>query len=797
MKYFFAFLILTATTLAATLNVPAQYATIQQAVNAAVAGDTVLVAAGTYDETILTVANGTANARITIDGQGAATVKRARLNKEYITLRGFTIKGHTTNYNALLEFERGAHWAIVEACTVDAEVRSSIYGVRWSAPSTQPFGTDAASDCVMQRCTVKNVWGGPMVSIFGDRNLIFNNTLKDGAVIDFFRLWGRNNIIRGNTCTNNYDIPNSGNHPDFIQTFGDNGYGSKDHIIEQNFLAGFVAGVEGTGMQLTQLTGDLNAELKDWTFRNNVFTNVKLSASCTMPGVQYLNNVFYRCGDGAGTHVLNFGRRGYDINSSFSSANNAGNPYIAAMSAPVASGALVEGEYYVVDTPLVPSGSIESGKPYIVSGTVTYMGTTYTNRQVFTGGATTTYTPASGGAVYNGGTVTYNGQDYRRIISQIPVFQATSTATFTVSDPAVRVFLRKYNSADDCVVKNNLFLACGGGGSTYGWYSFDLSLTGVSADYNMVTKAGFVPVRANPSPQVIGVVPWDNNKFYEVNGINGGDPLVVDFSNSDFRPLAGSPLIDQGVVLAGVTNDFINTVRPLGSAPDIGAYEYDDGSPPPDPPAPGTPPDAPSGLSATAGSDTTILLEWTDNADDEAYFELDRSLNGSSWTTTNQIDADTAAHVVAGLNASTLYYFRLRAVNGDGNSAYTATASATTQAPPVVGTPPTAPSNFQTTAIGAHSISMAWDDNSADETGFQIDCSPDGVAWSTIANLAANMESWTNSGLAAATTYYYRVRAVNSYGNSAWSNDDATTTAASPPSSPARAQSARGDLIGQ
>jgi predicted phage tail protein len=91
---------------------------------------------------------------------------------------------------------------------------------------------------------------------------------------------------------------------------------------------------------------------------------------------------------------------------------------------------------------------------------------------------------------------------------------------------------------------------------------------------------------------------------------------------------------------------------------------------------------------------------------------------------------------------------------------------------------------------------MAWDDNSADETGFQIDCSPDGVAWATIANLAADMESWTNSGLAASTTYYYRVRAVNQYGNSAWSNDDATTTAATPPSRPLHRPSKSGSAGG-
>ncbi|MCK4960734.1 MAG: hypothetical protein KAT00_15080, partial [Planctomycetes bacterium] len=46
--------------------------------------------------------------------------------------------------------------------------------------------------------------------------------------------------------------------------------------------------------------------------------------------------------------------------------------------------------------------------------------------------------------------------------------------------------------------------------------------------------------------------------------------LVRDVTNWDFRPKAGSEIIDAGIVYAPITDGY------LGSAPDIGAYEYGD-----------------------------------------------------------------------------------------------------------------------------------------------------------------------------------------------------------------------------
>ena len=56
------------------------------------------------------------------------------------------------------------------------------------------------------------------------------------------------------------------------------------------------------------------------------------------------------------------------------------------------------------------------------------------------------------------------------------------------------------------------------------------------------------------------------------NNYQGKDLLLVDPVHFDFRPQAGSPLVDAGKVIPGITDGF------QGKAPDIGAYES--GSPP-------------------------------------------------------------------------------------------------------------------------------------------------------------------------------------------------------------------------
>lgn len=96
-------------------------------------------------------------------------------------------------------------------------------------------------------------------------------------------------------------------------------------------------------------------------------------------------------------------------------------------------------------------------------------------------------------------------------------------------------------------------------------------------------------------------------------------------------------------------------------------------------------------------------------------------------------------------------------ISGPSNVASVTTPSATI--PP---SSPAPPSNLNATAIDALSVDLVWTDNSNNELGFQIErASSAGGPWELAGTVGANVTSFTDSGLAPSTTYYYRVSASN------------------------------------
>ena len=89
-------------------------------------------------------------------------------------------------------------------------------------------------------------------------------------------------------------------------------------------------------------------------------------------------------------------------------------------------------------------------------------------------------------------------------------------------------------------------------------------------------------------------------------------------------------------------------------------------------------------------------------------------------------------------------------------------------------TAPAAPTDLGASA-GKKKITLSWTDNANNEDGFKIERSSDGSSFTQIATVGANAESYTNTGLASGSTYYYRVRAHNSVGDSAYSNTASAT----------------------
>ncbi|HLP46812.1 MAG TPA: trypsin-like peptidase domain-containing protein [Candidatus Kapabacteria bacterium] len=99
--------------------------------------------------------------------------------------------------------------------------------------------------------------------------------------------------------------------------------------------------------------------------------------------------------------------------------------------------------------------------------------------------------------------------------------------------------------------------------------------------------------------------------------------------------------------------------------------------------------------------------------------------------------------------------------------------------------PPADPGNLVATAASCSQINLSWSDNSTDETQFNIERGTDGVNFSQIATVGANVTNYSNTGLTASTTYYYRVRAYNNGGYSGYTNTANAATPVCPPAPPA------------
>jgi len=70
----------------------------------------------------------------------------------------------------------------------------------------------------------------------------------------------------------------------------------------------------------------------------------------------------------------------------------------------------------------------------------------------------------------------------------------------------------------------------------------------------------------------------------------------------------------------------------------------------------------------------------------------------------------------------------------------------------------------------AASIDLAWTDNSNNEAAFLVERSEDGDAFAEIATLPPDSEAYTDAGLEPGSRYWYRVRAVNEFGFSGYTN---------------------------
>jgi predicted phage tail protein len=295
-------------------------------------------------------------------------------------------------------------------------------------------------------------------------------------------------------------------------------------------------------------------------------------------------------------------------------------------------------------------------------------------------------------------------------------------------------------------------------------YSNEITVTTPGAPPNLPASPAALTAKANLAFQIeLHWIDRANNEY--------GFEIERSTDNNNFAKIA-SPVANTTQYLDGPlmpATRYYYRVRALNRA---GASRYSDVA---ETTTFDVPPAAPELLAATTISGSQINLTWKDMSANETGFQLERSMDGAAFTKIADLSANTTAYQNTGLSAATKYWFRVRAVNTTNPSAFSNVANATT-----LDVIPLAPENLVATVVNYGQIDLAWVDKSKNEEGFQLERSTDGTSFTKIADIAGNVVSYQDKTAASLTKYYYRLRAINTIGNSAYTNVAIATTPKEP-----------------
>ena len=288
----------------------------------------------------------------------------------------------------------------------------------------------------------------------------------------------------------------------------------------------------------------------------------------------------------------------------------------------------------------------------------------------------------------------------------------------------------EYYSCRDCIARNNIIEDCEGSGidleSALRAKVYNNTMVNVAKSQQggiriaSADKGGSVGIvrchdceirnnvivlsAASPRPMLFmgdsahtGTLTMSNNRYYKTGGTavywweptsyslnlagwkttsgtdstsTEGDPLLA----ANWHLNAGSPCIDQGLTIAGFSDDYDGNTR-AGSW-DIGADETG-GTALPTPPAAGTigtgggqapagTPTAASTLTATLNG-TAADLAWVDNSNNETGFRIERRTGAGAYVSLTTTAADATTYSDPGMAVGT-HTYRVIAVNANGDS---------------------------------------------------------------------------------------------------------------------------------
>jgi hypothetical protein len=200
-------------------------------------------------------------------------------------------------------------------------------------------------------------------------------------------------------------------------------------------------------------------------------------------------------------------------------------------------------------------------------------------------------------------------------------------------------------------VQSNLFYNVGGNYDAYLDLKDSNSNTGLQVGYNAHYMSNGKPPGGSPYPNDL----WQK------------DPQLTNVAADDFHLQSTSPLVNAGIALSEVINDYDSISRPQGSGYDIGAHEFKSN-------ADITPPSTPTSLQAVVVSSSQINLSWAASTDNVGVAGYKIYRNGTQIAT-----SQTTSYSNMGLSASVTYSYTVAAYDVAGNaSSLSVSVTATT-----------------------------------------------------------------------------------------------------------------------
>ena len=341
------------------------------------------------------------------------------------------------------------------------------------------------------------------------------------------------------------------------------------------------------------------------------------------------------------------------------------------------------------------------------------------------------------------------------------------------------IFLQTANSVPDLVINHNTVIHDGstfaGGDGTSPGFRFTNNIVqrgpygfkGSGASDGTGTLNTFFPGFVFTNSLLAGATPssYPPGNFFPVSYALVG---FVDFANGDYR--LGSTSAFRGVASdgkdPGVDIDALNAATACAKNGQCSSVSPPDTTPP-----------AISSVGASSVTTTQAVIGWATNESSDSQVEYGATTAYGSLTTLNPAMVASHSQSLGNLSPSTLYHYRVRSRDANGNLGTSGdfTLNTSAVAPPVDTTPPviSAVTNAVVTTSGA---TVTWLTNEAADSQLEYGLT---TAYGSVALLDAALVTshvQTLSGLSNFTVYHYRVKSRDAARNLATSGDFTFTT---------------------